>query len=375
MIKTRIIWLAHEANISGANLCLKEFMIVAKDKGLDQCLIIPHKGSMEQVAAELKIPVKIIPYYFWTRPANGYFFDKLLFRRLIRNTVAVFQLMLLTRRGGHNLFFTNTSVVNVGGWASKLTGSKHYWYVHEMGEEDFGFKLPWGKKSYWFMKNFADKVLTNSYHLASKYLNRYPSLHIEVIRYPVFVKKAENLAKWSETIPVKLLLIGQIAKTKGQHIAIEAVKILINRGIDVTLTIMGKCDDKSFEEEINLLIKKCSLNDKVFIEGFTSVPTEVMANHHILLMCSRCEAFGRVTAEAMKIGIPVVGSNSCGTKEIITDNITGYLFETGNAGELAQTILKVINNPAQREEIVMNALNHINEMTDTNNIYRLFDQI
>ena len=48
----------------------------------------------------------------------------------------------------------------------------------------------------------------------------------------------------------------------------------------------------------------------------------------ILLMCSRCEGFGRVTVEAMQRGIPVIGLNTGGTSELVKDGFNGYLFNS-----------------------------------------------
>ena len=70
MSKKKILWLAHEANISGANLCLKEFMMVAAAEGYEQLLIIPHAGNMELVSKQLNIPTKIIHYYSWVKPLH-----------------------------------------------------------------------------------------------------------------------------------------------------------------------------------------------------------------------------------------------------------------------------------------------------------------
>jgi glycosyltransferase involved in cell wall biosynthesis len=55
-------------------------------------------------------------------------------------------------------------------------------------------------------------------------------------------------------------------------------------------------------------------------------------------MCSRGEPFGRVTVEAMKQGVPVVGAASGGTIEIIQDGVTGLLYQLGDAEDLAAKI-------------------------------------
>lgn len=48
---------------------------------------------------------------------------------------------------------------------------------------------------------------------------------------------------------------------------------------------------------------------------------------------ARGETFGRVTAEAMLFGLPVLGTSAGGTVEIIKDGETGLLFPIGEAGQ------------------------------------------
>ena len=69
-------------------------------------------------------------------------------------------------------------------------------------------------------------------------------------------------------------------------------------------------------------------------------------------MCSKHEAMGRVTVEAMFYGCPVIGFNGGGTAEIIQDGKTGYLFNT--IEECAFLMGKVITS--NQEPIIKNAL-------------------
>ncbi|KAG0569080.1 hypothetical protein KC19_6G064100 [Ceratodon purpureus] len=59
------------------------------------------------------------------------------------------------------------------------------------------------------------------------------------------------------------------------------------------------------------------------------------------------ETFGRVTVEAMAFGLPVLGTDAGGTKEIVQGNITGLLHPAGQTGipVLAQNLQWLLNNP------------------------------
>ena len=69
----------------------------------------------------------------------------------------------------------------------------------------------------------------------------------------------------------------------------------------------------------------------------------------VVLMCSRREAFGRVTVEGMKLGKPVIGTRSGGTPEIVQEGETGFLYAPGDAQELAAKIGHLYANRAVRD--------------------------
>lgn len=65
------------------------------------------------------------------------------------------------------------------------------------------------------------------------------------------------------------------------------------------------------------------------------------------------ETFGRVTIEAMAFGLPVLGTDAGGTKEIVEHNVTGLLHPLGRPGSetLARNILYFLNNPDERKNM------------------------
>jgi len=70
-----------------------------------------------------------------------------------------------------------------------------------------------------------------------------------------------------------------------------------------------------------------------------------------LCICSRSEAFGRVTIEGLLSGCIVIGSNSGFTPEIIKDGKTGYLYEPYNPDSLATKII-FVNENREKAQIV-----------------------
>ncbi|KAI8544400.1 hypothetical protein RHMOL_Rhmol08G0293700 [Rhododendron molle] len=65
------------------------------------------------------------------------------------------------------------------------------------------------------------------------------------------------------------------------------------------------------------------------------------------------ETFGRVTIEAMAFGLPVLGTDAGGTKDIVENNKTGLLHPLGREGNqvLAQNLQFLLENPIARQEM------------------------
>src|SRR5690606_6596919 len=62
------------------------------------------------------------------------------------------------------------------------------------------------------------------------------------------------------------------------------------------------------------------------------------------IICSRFEAFGRVTVEYMYNRLVVVGSSSGATSELIGSNDKGYLYQLGDIEDFASKLLHIEKN-------------------------------
>ena len=60
-------------------------------------------------------------------------------------------------------------------------------------------------------------------------------------------------------------------------------------------------------------------------------------------MCSKAEGFGRVTAEFMSWGKPVIGRDSGATPEIVEDRVSGFLYD-GSIEDLARKMALLIED-------------------------------
>ncbi|MEO6231201.1 MAG: glycosyltransferase [Ferruginibacter sp.] len=372
----KIVWLAHEANMSGANICLLEYLDILKSKGVDNYLVVPFgKGDLPAKAAMLGISVKIIKYYSWAQPMHvsgkKHIYS---FRKKIRNFFAVKQIASVIKEWRPEYFATNTITTVVGAIAARKTNTKHIWFVHEFGEEDHGFVIAGNfKKGAGLINSLSNKIVFNSYAVSRKYLDIVPDQKSFIVDNPVLIKNVPLNTKDKPAI-FSLVMLGQMAASKNHKEAILAIELCRQQGIDCCLEIIGKAENKSYEEELKHLIKSKALETVIHFSGQVEHPETFLLHHHALLMCSNKEAFGRVTVEALKCGLPVIAANTGGSLEIIKDGDNGYLYEAGNPSSLAEKIILLKQNYIEfdKQVIASNAMDKYNVKNTGDQLMKVF---
>lgn len=96
--------------------------------------------------------------------------------------------------------------------------------------------------------------------------------------------------------------------------------------------------------------KKNNLEDKVEILGYVPNPSEIYAQSDALLMCSLYEGMGRVTAEAMTYGLPVIGLQSGATPELVQHGENGLIYE-GDERDLMVQMEYLLLHPNEAQEM------------------------
>lgn len=158
---------------------------------------------------------------------------------------------------------------------------------------------------------------------------------------------------------IHCVICGRIIRAKGHMEAVEALNILKNNGINnVYIHVAGDiCEGNSeYLELVKSKINEYQLNDRVIFEGQVEDMFSFRQNMNIELMCSECEPFGRVTLEGMHCGLVVIGANTGGTIDIIQDGVNGLLYQQGNAHDLAQKIMTVIENEDLSKRLASDAI-------------------
>ena len=111
---------------------------------------------------------------------------------------------------------------------------------------------------------------------------------------------------------VRILTVGRLSWEKGQDIAIEALKILVERGYDVKWYYVG---NGKLQSTCERLAEEHNLTDRVMFLGIHTNPYGYMRDCNIYVQPSRHEGYCITLAEARCFTAPIVATNFAGAEE------------------------------------------------------------
>ena len=155
------------------------------------------------------------------------------------------------------------------------------------------------------------------------------------------------LKKWEIEKDKKIILLpGRLTSWKGQELFIEAINLVnIELGYEAFYAVILGSDQGRdlYKKKLIRLTEQFRMNNQVkFIDHCNDMALAYKISDIVVSASTEPEAFGRVAVEAQSMEKPIIASNIGGSNETIINEKTGYLFESGNAKELSQKILKVL---------------------------------
>jgi glycosyltransferase involved in cell wall biosynthesis len=123
---------------------------------------------------------------------------------------------------------------------------------------------------------------------------------------------------------VRILTVGRITEQKAYDVAVEAMRCLVQMGIDACWYVVG---DGPLRGRIQQMIDGYGLGSHFVLLGAKSNPYPYFANADIYAHCTRFEGKSIAIQEAQVLGLPVIASDCNGNREQIQDGVDGILCE------------------------------------------------
>ena len=148
----------------------------------------------------------------------------------------------------------------------------------------------------------------------------------------------------------EILCVGRLTSAKGQHILLDAFNIIKEQGHKFRLTFIGDGEDR---QSLENKVIELSLSDDVCLTG--ALGQERVMDYYrkadLFVLPSFAEGVPVVLMEAMAQEIPVISTRITGIPELIEHEKTGLLVTPGNVGELAEAIIRVLEDSSLGEKL------------------------
>ncbi len=129
-------------------------------------------------------------------------------------------------------------------------------------------------------------------------------------------------------------------------------KALADIGGDVNVLVLGACREEEIES-LKLIAGHNGLDPaKLLFAGFQKDIAPFYKIMDLKVLPSPNEGLGLVVLEAMAAGVPCIGADGGGIREIIDDGVNGFLFTPGDSRALAEKIRTLREDAGTRDRFI-----------------------
>lgn len=174
---------------------------------------------------------------------------------------------------------------------------------------------------------------------------------IELDRY-LHNRPEQNASRKLLNLPLDVPLLGLIGRLdpqKGQLTAVRALSRVRESGYPLHLVLVGaetKDEQSGYIGEIRQEIATHDLKDCVHFRPYQPKTEKAFAALDYFVMASRSETYGMVTIEALASRLPVIGTASGGTFDLIEPEQNGLLYPPEDDLALSRCLIRLLEDPA-----------------------------
>lgn len=150
--------------------------------------------------------------------------------------------------------------------------------------------------------------------------------------------------------PLRILSVARLEWKKGYEYALQAVRILLDRGIECEYHIVG---DGDYSEAVAFARRQLGLGDAVHLLG--AQPRHFVKGQmewaDVFLHPAVSEGFCNAVLEAQAMQLAVVCSDADGLPENVQDGKTGFVVSRRDPQALAEKLACLARNPTLRQQM------------------------
>ncbi|MFT5042801.1 MAG: glycosyltransferase involved in cell wall biosynthesis, partial [Hyphomicrobiaceae bacterium] len=343
-----VLAVSHSADLEGAERSLLTAVNGLASRGkLRPSVALPTRGLLSSALETRSIPCSFPgPYAPWLSRSAGEAFTKRVPRMVLNRALA----MRHAHRGRARppaMVWVNTLANPFGALLGHRLGVPVVWHVRELVTEQKGQHWDCGQSSSMRLLARSAFVVFTTQAVASAYrpfIGDTPNAVIPngfdfAAPSSVPVQPPQPNAER----PLRLLCVAKLAPLKGISDALHALAQLRREGVHAELRVAGTVTD--YAPTLYALANELGISEFVDWHGYRSDVYQLYQWADLTLVCSLGEAFGRVTVESLAAGVPVVGTNSGATPEVLGPFAVDLLYPSGDTQALAARIRSLIAQP------------------------------
>jgi L-malate glycosyltransferase len=227
-------------------------------------------------------------------------------------------------------------------------------------------------KIFWWMLFQINAVIGVSNEIIKNFKHYYPRHEkkfltvlngVDTEKFASGKNRKDVRAQWGLT--ADNFVVGTIAnfrRVKNHACLVRAASRLKDSHPQLRLLFVGKGfsgDPENSEDEVRELIQQLDLKDKVFLAGYQENIPEMLSSFDVFCLPSISEGLPVSVLEAMAAGVPVVGSQVQGIKEVIKNRETGLLFLPNNDIQLACLLKEIISSKSFAQYLANQAIDYV----------------
>ena len=313
-----------------------------------------------------------------------------LYRFIRHHTIGLKRIVKLIRNHKPDVVVSNTEQLLVGGIAAHLLRISHIKIFHAMS---FAYRL---EKRPGLMRAYlcaftieSDKVVAVSETLKKALVSGgLKETKVTTIPNPLSIQDLRASAARGLPVDMEIRLsqhspiivnAGVIFPRKGQDQLIEALPHICERFPKVLCVFAGRVGDSTGVENTNGFYKlaqdrvqQLKLNNNVLFLGDIDYVPSLLRRADVYVQTSRTESFGRVIAEALVCGTPVVSFDVGACGEVAGPG--GILVRPGDTHALASEIAHLIEHPDRMKQLIDEGSKHIERFYEASCVAGKFSQ-
>lgn len=171
---------------------------------------------------------------------------------------------------------------------------------------------------------------------------------IPLDRFDLATAEQVRAARRELGLPTDALVVGNVGRLrreKGHAILLKAAARVVAAQPEARFVIIG---DGELRDLLRRQAVALGLGEAVIFSGARTDVERLYRAFDLFVLPSLWEGLSTVILESMASGVPVIGTDIPGTRELIVPGRTGWLAQPGDPADLARCILNALADPHQR---------------------------